>query len=171
MDGADQSDDDATAPGPTRDREKGDRVDDEFRTLLEGLRTTLPGAETLVGFLLIVPLQGAFRDFDTLERGIYYTAFFAAALAVVLLIAPAAHQRIRAPISGVSRRNAHHLRVTVWVTIAGTLSMATALTAAVFLVSRIVFSSTVAGFASATVVAITAWAWFYVPLVTFDERD
>lgn len=170
MDDAHRPDDPARSEDPTSDGPRGDSVDEEFRTLLEGLRTTLPGAETLVGFLLIIPLQGAFQEFDTLERGTYYTAFFASALAVVLLIAPAAHQRIRAPISGVSRRSARHLRITVWLTIAGTLSMAAALTAAVFLVSRIVFSSTVAGVASAFVVAITAWAWFYVPIVTFDER-
>ncbi len=89
----------------------------------------------------------------------------------MLLIAPAAHQRIRAPISGMARRNARHLRITVWLTIAGTLAMATAITASVFLVSRVVFSSTAAAVAIAVVIGGTAWAWFYVPIVTFNRLD
>ncbi len=144
-------------------------VDQAFRTLLEGLRTTLPGTTTLFGFLLILPFQGVFESFDSVSRTAFYIAFLGAAISSTLLLAPAAHQRMRAPMSGVKRRSQRHLMITVWVTILGTVAFAVALSAAVFLVSRIVFTSTVAGIAAGGVVAIVLWAWFYLPLVTFER--
>ena len=148
-----------------------EEVDDAFRELMESLRTTLPGTSALFGFLVIVPFQAAFSNFDTISRVSYYTAFVAAAMAAALLIAPAAHHRIRAPLSGVRRRSPEHLRITVWVTILGTVAFAVALAAGVFLVSRIVFSSTVASIAAGAVIGVMVATWFYLPLVTFERLD
>ncbi len=146
-------------------------VDDEFRSILEGLRTTLPGAQALFGFLLILPFQGSFGELSFVPRTAYYTAFIAAAVSTVLLVAPSAHQRLRAPSSGIRRRSRKHLRITVWITIGGTIAFAIALVAAVFLVSQVVFSSTPAGLASAAVALTTVAAWFHVPLVTFQRLE
>ncbi len=144
-------------------------VDDQFRAILEGLRTTLPGVQVLVAFLLTLPLQAAFAEIRDVERIAYYVAFFGSAMASVLLIAPSAHQRIRAPISGVSRRSPRHLRITVLITIVGTVVFAIALAAAVFLVSTLVLTDNVAIAATVAVVAVLIWSWFYVPLVTFNR--
>jgi hypothetical protein len=144
-------------------------VDRAFRTILEGLRTTLPGSSTLFGFLLIVPFQGPFDSFDGVSRTAFYIAFLAAAASSALLIAPAAQQRVRAPMSGVQRRHRRHLMITVWVTILGTIAFAVALSAAVFLVSRIVFASTIAAVAAGGIVVLVLVAWFYLPLVTFER--
>jgi uncharacterized membrane-anchored protein len=73
--------------------------------------------------------------------------------------------------SGVQRRSQRHLMITVWVTILGTVAFALALSAGVFLVSRIVFSSTVGGIAAGGVVAVVVAAWFYLPLVTFERVE
>lgn len=168
---SDASADDQAEPvaGVTQSTEPD--VDQAFRTILEGLRTTLPGTATLFGFLLIVPFQATFSSFDTISRTAFYIAFLAAAISGALLLAPAAHQRIRAPMSGVQRRSQRHLTITVWVTILGTVAFAVGLSAAVFLVSRIVFTSAVAGIAAGGVVAIVLWAWFYLPLVTFERVE
>jgi hypothetical protein len=145
-------------------------VDDEFRSILEGLRTTLPGVQVLFAFLLILPLQSAFAELRDMERIAYYVAFFGSAMASVLLIAPSAHQRLRAPFTGVERRSKRHLRVTIFMTNAGTIIFAIALAAAVFLVSTLVLpSDSVAIGATAAVAAVVAWSWFYVPLVTFQR--
>jgi hypothetical protein len=148
-----------------------EEVDDAFRELLEGLRTTLPGTTALFGFLLIVPFQGEFSTFDTVTRVTYYTSFLAAATAAALLIAPAVHHRLRAPLSGARRRSTRHLRITVWVTILGTVAFAVALATGVVLVSRIVFSSTVASVAAGAVIGALVITWFYLPLVTFERLD
>lgn len=146
-------------------------VDDEFRSVLEGLRTTLPGTQALFGFLLILPFQGSFGDLTLAARSSYYVAFISAALATVLLIAPSAHQRLRAPRSGIQRRSSRHLRITVWVTIAGTVVLALALGASVFLVSQVVLGSTVASIAIGAIGLIMALVWFYLPLVTFERIE
>lgn len=157
--------------GATDPEASQDDVNRAFRSILEGLRTTLPGTQALFGFLLILPFQGSFGDLDVVNRGAYYCAFLAAGLATALLIAPSAHQRMRAPQSGVRRRSATHLRVTVWVTIWGTVAFAVALSAAVFLVSRLVLSSTAAAVAAGAVTAVLAWTWFWMPLVTFRRVE
>ncbi len=155
---------DRDAPAPAEDD-----VDDAFRAIMEGLRTTLPGTQALFGFLLILPMQASFADLTAIERGSYYLAFLLAAVSSVLLIAPSAHQRLRAPRSGVRRRSRQHLMITVRLTIAGTVAFAVALAAAVFLVSSLVFTQLTASIAAAAVTLVMAWAWFFVPLVTFER--
>lgn len=144
-------------------------VDDQFRSILEGLRTTLPGVQVLFAFLLVLPLQASFGDINDMERVAYYIAFFGSAMASVLLIAPSAHQRLRAPISGIERRSRRHLRFTVVITIAGTVVFTVALAAAVFLVSSLTLSLEMAVAATVAVTAVMAWSWFYVPLVSFQR--
>lgn len=142
-------------------------VDDAFRALLEGLRTTLPGVQVLFAFLLALPLQSAFSALSDLQRGAYFAAFVSSALSSVLLIAPSAHQRLRAPDTGVHRRSERHLSYAVRFAIAGTAAFAVALVAAVFLVASLLVSAPEAMAITIVVAVLAAWTWFYVPLVTF----
>ena len=144
-------------------------VDDAFRALLEGLRTTLSGVQVLFAFLFILPFQASFPDLTDLERTAYYVAFFGTAVASVLLIAPSAHQRIRAPKTGVRRHSRSNLDYAVRMTVVGTFVFSVALVAGVYLVSSLVFSSAAATIPATVLGVGIAWAWFYVPLVTFDR--
>jgi magnesium-transporting ATPase (P-type) len=149
----------------------GDEVDDAFRAVLEGLRTTLPGVQVLFAFLLTLPFLESFDDLLGSEKTAFYLAFFGSAVASILLIAPSAHQRLRAPISGVKRRSARHLQITVRITIVGTIVFAVALAAAVYLVSSLVMKSGIdAVLATVAVTALLGWSWFYVALVTFADH-
>lgn len=145
-------------------------VDDEFRAILEGLRTTLPGVQVLFAFLLTLPLQAAFEAIRDVERYAYLVAFFGSAIASVLLIAPSAHQRLRAPITGVGRHSKRHLQITVNLTIAGTIVFAIALAAAVFLISTLVLTDSSAVATTIAVAALIVWSWFFIPLVTFQRK-
>jgi TctA family transporter len=145
-------------------------VDDQFRSLMEGLRTTLPGVQVLFAFLLVLPLQAEFATIRDMERIAYYVAFYGSAMASVLLIAPSAHQRLRAPISGMERRSEAHLQIAVSLSIAGTVIFAIALAAAVFLISTLTLTDSVAVGATVAVAAVIAWSWFYIPLVTFERH-
>lgn len=145
-------------------------VDDAFRAILEGLRTTLPGVQVLFAFLLTLPFQPAFGDLRGVDRTAYYVAFFGSAVSSVILIAPSVHQRVRAPISGVRRRSSAHLRFTVMLTIVGSVIFAIALASAVFLVSTLVFADVAASVATVVVSLGIAWSWFYVPAVTFEPN-
>ena len=147
-----------------------DAIDDQFRALMEGLRTTIPGVVVLFSFLLVLPLQASFGDLSGINEIVYYLAFAAAALACVLLIAPSVHQRVRAPISGIKRTTWSHVLAAARLSIAGTFCFLVAISAVVYLVSSIVFSEVIAIVATVVVAVVSGWSWFYLPLVSF-ERD
>lgn len=151
--------------------DKATDVDDQFRSLLEGLRTTLPGVQFITAFLLTLPLYDRFDRFSTAEEGAYYVAFIGALLSSLLLMSPSSHQRLRAHDEGLIRRSEHHLRVAIKLTVVGTLAFMIDITAVTFLVSSLVLGTPMA-IAMATVVALVgAWSWFYLPLVTFERDD
>jgi hypothetical protein len=156
---------------PTESRALADNeVDDAFRALMEGLRTTLPGVQVLFAFLLTVPLQAGFAEFGAIDRGVFYLAFASSALASILLIAPSVHQRVRAPKSGLRRRTAHHVYVAAKIATVGTAIAAIAISAVTFLVTSLVFDNGFAALAAAVLMAVTAWSWFYLPLVQFERE-
>lgn len=153
---------------PTND-EKTDEVDDQFRALLEGLRTTIPGVMVLFAFLLTLPLYRSFADLRGLEKGVFYLAFSFTTLSAVLLIAASVHQRVRAPLSGIRRGTMSHVLFATKMAIGGTITFALSIVAVVYLVSTLLFTVIPAAIATCLAAAFTAWAWFYVPLVKFRE--
>ena len=146
-------------------------IDDQFRSLMEGLRTTIPGVMVLFSFLLVLPFQSSFVEISTTNTIVFYVAFSSSALASVLLIAPSVHQRVRAPISGIRRRTLSHVMVATRLAIAGTAVFLVAIAAVVFLVSSLVFDDFLAVLATAAASAAAGWAWFYLPLVGFRRDD
>lgn len=146
-------------------------VDDQFRSLMEGLRTTLPGVQLITAFLLTLPLYDKFVDLTTAERTAYYVAFVTALVSSLLLMAPSSHQRLRThDKGGVTRRSPRHLRVAIRLTVVGSLGFAVAITAVSFLVSSIVLNTLIAAAVAALVAAVCMWSWFYVPLVSFERE-
>jgi hypothetical protein len=144
-------------------------VEDEFRSLLEGLRTTLPGVQLITAFLLTLPLYDHFEDLVRSERVAYYIAFVSALVSSLLLMAPSSHQRLRAG-DGVARRHRRHLQSAVRLTIVGTIGFAITITASAFLVSSVVLGSGIAIGVTAVVAGVCAWSWFYLPLVGFRSQ-
>lgn len=67
-----------------------DRID----YVLTETRVMLPGAQALLGFQLLVPLTQSFESLPHPSQAIHFVALIFIALAVVLLIAPAAVHRI-----------------------------------------------------------------------------
>lgn len=145
-------------------------VDDQFRAVLEGLRTTIPGVMVLFSFLLILPLQSSFTEISTANTAVFYTAFLSAALSSVLLIAPSVHQRVRAPISGIRRTTLEHVMAATRIAIAGTVLFLISISAVVYLVSSVVFADSVAAIATTATTVVAGWAWFWVPLVRFRNH-
>ncbi len=146
-------------------------VDQQFRALMEGLRTSLPGVQVLFAFLLTAPLQNGFDDFTALQQSTFAVAFYSSAAASLLLISPSVHQRLRAPRTGLRRHSKQHLIVTTWVTIAGTAFMAAAIVATVLLVSSLAFGRTAALISSAVALVVVGWIWVYLPLVSFTSEE
>ena len=145
-------------------------ADHKFKRLLEGLRTTLPGAQVLLGFLLIVPFQNAFGSLSSFERYLYEIAFFSSALASVLLIAPSVHQRFRAPFTGVERSDEDHVETAVWVSLIGTVFLGLAVAASTWLVGSVVGETVFSMVATGAVSVAVVYTWVVQPLVRFRDH-
>lgn len=106
-----------------------------------------------------------------MDEIVYQVALIGAATASILLIAPSAHQRLRALDDGVARRHRPHLRTAVHLTIAGTLAVALSICAVIFLVTTVVFDDRVAAALTGTIAALVIWTWFEIPLFGIREND
>ena len=72
-----------------------ERLERELSELLEELRVLIPGAEVLFGFLLAIRFTSQFSDLTTVQEYVYYLTLLSTAVALVLLLAPAVHHRVR----------------------------------------------------------------------------
>ncbi len=154
---------------PNQSAHSDQEIDDQFRALLEGLRTTIPGVMVLFSFLLILPLQTTFADLTSIDTIAYYVSFASAALAAILLISPSVHQRVRAPISGIRRRSWSHVMFATKVTIVGSAFFAISIVSVVYLVTSLVVGNAIAIGVATAIGLVAAWAWFYLPLATFRD--
>lgn len=146
-----------------------EELDEQFRALMEGLRTTLPGVQVLFAFLLTLPFYGAFGELSDRQRVVYYVAFLSGALATVLLVAPSVHQRLRAKHSSLARRHPRHVMSAVRLANAGTALAAVALVASSYLVSVLVFGDLVGALAAVLTGGLAAFTWVYLPLYAWRD--
>jgi Family of unknown function (DUF6328) len=142
------------------DENKEERLNRELIELLNELRVALPGVQMLFGFLLAVPFTQRFDSITTTQLYVYYSTFLSTAAASIFFIAPTAYHRLR-----FRQRDKEQLVLTgTRLTIAGTAFLALALAGAVYLVSDLIFKTTVTALAAATVSAALIWFWYGLPL-------
>ena len=142
----------------TRETRK-ERVDRELLELLNELRVALPGVQILFAFLLIVPFQQTASRITEFQRDVYFVTLLAVCVATGLLIAPAAQHRVlfrQQDKEGLLHRSSR-------MAYAGLVVLAVAITAAVLLVTDVLFSRTQAWISTAAVGAVLAWWWIVVP--------
>lgn len=139
-------------PKERREREHGE--------LLEELRSLIPGAEVLFGFLLAIRFTERFDKLTLVQERVYYTTLLATAFALVMLLAPAAFHRIRFrddDKEGMLRKGNREA-------IAGTAGIALAFTGVLFLVTDLMFSLPWAIVVAAIFFLLAAWRWWFVAL-------
>ena len=136
------------------------RLDRELHELIEELRALIPGAEVLFGFLLAIRFTAEFKELDTVLESVYYGAIVATAVSLVLLLAPSIFHRIRfreGDKEALLRKGNREA-------IAGSFVLALALTAALFIISELLFSREVAIAVAVAFFAFAAWRWWLVAL-------
>lgn len=138
-----------------------ERVDRELIELLNELRIALPGVQVLFAFLLTVPLSGGFRTFNDLQTAIYFGTFAATTLASALLMAPTSYHRLRFR-EGDKERMLHTANR---LAIAGTATLAVAVSSSALLVADLSYGLSVAVVFGVLVMACLSWFWFGLPLV------
>jgi hypothetical protein len=136
-----------------------ERVDRELIELLNELRVALPGVQFLFAFLLIVPFQQTRDQLTDFQRDLYFIALLAAAVATVLLIAPAAQHRVLFR----QKEKEALLKRSSRSAFAGIVVLALAVVSALLLVVDVLFSATQACVAAGVVAALLGWWWFAVP--------
>jgi hypothetical protein len=135
-------------------------LDRELIELLNELRVVLPGVQVLFAFLLAVPFANGWTRVTDLQRDVFFVAFLATAAASILLIAPSAYHRLRWREGDKEQM----LQTSNRLAIAGTIFLAIGMTAAVFLISDILFKAWWAGLTAALVGGAFAWFWYGLPL-------
>jgi Family of unknown function (DUF6328) len=146
-----------------RDETRAERIDRELVELLNELRVGLPGVQFLFAFLLTVPFQARGRNISGFDRDVYLVTLVAAAVATVLLIAPAAQHRVlfrQHDKEGLLRRSSRSAY-------AGLVVLAIAIPSAVLLVVDVLVGRSLAWALAAVIAAMLAWWWVIVP---FSKR-
>lgn len=137
-----------------------ERLEREHSELLEELRVLIPGAEVLFGFLLAIRFTGEFAELSSLQEYVYYVTLLSTAVALVLLLAPAVHHRIRFR----EGDKEYLLRKANREAIAGSAAIAVAFSGALFVVTDLVFGTVQALLVTAAFLAFTAWRWWAMAL-------
>ena len=138
-----------------------ERLEREHNELLQELRSLIPGAQVLLGFLLAISFTNQFGDLTDGERYVYYGTLVSTAAALVLFMAPAAHHRLRFR----EGDKDYMLRKANREAIAGTIASSLALTGVMYLVTDLLFGATQAIVAAAAFFAFLAWRWWSLALI------
>jgi hypothetical protein len=137
------------------------RLDRELHELIEELRSLIPGAEVLFGFLLAIRFTGQFKELGGVLEAVYYGSLVTTAVALVLLLAPSNFHRIRfrdGDKEALLRKGNREA-------IAGSFALALALTGAIFIITELLFAREAAIAAGAAFFAFAAWRWWAVALM------
>jgi hypothetical protein len=116
--------------------------------------------QVLFAFLLAVPFANGWTRVTDLQRDVFFVAFIATAASSILLIAPSSYHRLRWREGDKEQM----LRSSNRLAIAGTIFLAIGMTAAVFLISDILFRAWWAALTAALVAGGFVWFWYGLPL-------
>ncbi|HEV7210327.1 MAG TPA: DUF6328 family protein [Blastococcus sp.] len=156
-------------PGDGGGETKKQQIDRELIELLNEIRVALPGVQFLFAFLLVVPFQQRAGRITDFQREVYVVTLISAALASILLIAPAAQHRVlfrQHDKEALLRRSSRSA-------FAGLMVLIVAISAALLLVLDVFIGYWQAWVTSSVIALLLVWWWAVVPLWhrAHDEQD
>jgi hypothetical protein len=134
----------------------------EWTELLNEVRVVLPGVQLLFAFLLTAPLTQRFDAITPPVHAVFFAAFLATTGACAFLIAPSVYHRLHWRRDVVDKEEM--LRTCNRLAIVGISLLALAMSAAVFVLSSLVFAGTLTVVATGVTVLGFGWLWFLLPL-------
>jgi Family of unknown function (DUF6328) len=141
---------------PERDQQEQERLNRQLLELLNELRVALPGVQVLFAFLLAVPFQQRFREATDFQKYVYLVTLLASATTTALLIAPTGYHRMLFQRGDRPRIIEHGTRMLIL----GLISLALAMTGAVYLVTDFLFAAGTAVAIGVGGAIIFGWLWF-----------
>jgi hypothetical protein len=128
--------------------------------LEEEARMVLPGIQALFGFQLIAVFNQRFADLSDVSQGLHFAALLCTAVAVLLVLAPAAYHRQAEP-DGIS---SHFCRFGSAVLTWSLVPLAFAICADLYVIQELIFKSIPLGIAIALAMFLLLSAgWFVYP--------
>lgn len=132
----------------------------ELGELLQELRVVLPGVQVLFAFLLTVPFAQRFAELNNLQRHVFFATLLCTAAAAAMFIAPSAHHRLLWR----QRAREQRLRVANLLAVLGLVFLVPAMVGVIFVVSDLMFGSSIAVTVTVVVALFFALLWFALPL-------
>jgi hypothetical protein len=128
--------------------------------VIEEARMVLPGIQALFGFQLIAVFNERFRSLDPLEQGLHYIALVLIAVAIALIMTPAAYHRVVEQ----TTVSEFFIRFASWLVAAAMLPLMTAIALEVYIVGVVLFGRGTASLVVAAILfAVFAGLWFVLP--------
>ncbi len=149
-------------------RDEKQKLTDKIKHVLTECRVVLPGSQALLGFQFICVLTESFDKLPSLSKYIHLAALGLNALAIVLLITPAAYHRLVEE----GEETEHFHRFASKVLVAALVPLALGLAGDVYVVVQKVSDSQLVSVVSALVVLAIFWElWFGLTLYRRTQRD
>lgn len=132
---------------------------DAVTHLLEECRMVLPGIQALFGFQLIAVLNTTFADkFTGTEKILHLVAMLATALAIGLIMTPAAYHRQTSPRQASDRFIKIASRLLLWAMV----PLLTGICLDVYIIARLITNNEIASFILALVLLVWFATWWFV---------
>ena len=149
-------------PTSTRERTKALPLDKAVEYLLEECRIVLPGIQVLFGFQLATVFTERFAHaLSTGEQRLHLLAIALVAIAIALIMTPAAYHRQAEPQHASERFS----RVSTRLLLASMPPLAIAICLDFYLVARLVLGDAWVAWLAAGLLAVFAALWFALPLL------
>ena len=127
--------------------------------LIEECRMVLPGVQALFGFQLIAVFNARFEDLAEHAKWMHFGSLTLVAIAVALIMTPAAYHRI----TGIRHVTTRYLAISSRFLLASMLVLAIGLAMDYYVVGWLAFESPVPAFAAAALFALLTACWFVFP--------
>ena len=142
--------------------ERGTSIHRKIRHVLTETRVVLPGAQALLGFQLIITFTKTFQEIPALSKLVHTLSLGTMAVAIVLLMAPAAYHRL---VYGGDDTEDMHRTGSNMITIA-TLPLALGIAGDVYVTIAQVAGSPIIGLVSALLaLAMLIGLWHVYPMI------
>jgi uncharacterized oligopeptide transporter (OPT) family protein len=135
--------------------------------VIDEARIVLPGIQALFGFQLIAVFNERFHSLPSLEQDLHYAALILVAMAIAVIMTPAAYHRIVEQ----TTVSEFFIKLASWLIAAAMLPLMTAIALESYIVGVVLFGR---GLASVVIAALLfclfAGLWFALPLAMRRRR-
>jgi hypothetical protein len=144
-----------------RQKSKSPPLDQRIDQMLTETRVVLPGAQALLGFQFAAVLSAAFGELPASAKHLHLVALAAMAIAMMLLMAPAAFHRVATE----GEPSEHVLHWGTWTLLTALASLSLGLSIDLFVVLTRIFGQPMAAISAATAEILMLGLWFAWPLI------